>query len=181
MFDIYVSSEIISYVENLIQNYNFGQRGFADGNSEEQKTGIIGQTVVQELFNKGRPSGGGGFDNGIDFVFDDKKIDVKTMGRTVKPEMNFVNNFIGLQKDYKTDIIIFCSFNKNNNQLTICGWITKNNFFNKAKLYPQGTKRFRRDGTFFFTKADLYELENKDLNQVNSGIELIRNIKELII
>jgi hypothetical protein len=48
--------------------------------------------------------------------------------------------------------------------LTICGWIDKNDFIEKASFYNKGTVRTRSDNTSFQTKADLYELQNKELN-----------------
>jgi len=179
MFDILISDDILDYVEQLLEKYNFGQRGYADGNQTEQRTGLIGQTYIQEIFGFGRPTGEGGFDNGIDFIFNDKKIDVKTMGRTVKPKPDYVNNFIGLQKSYESNVFIFCSYNKKNNILTICGWITKTDFFIRASFYPKGTLRYRNDGTCFETKTDLYEIENNQIHDVFTIDQLIKEISSL--
>ena len=52
--------------------------------------------------------------------------------------------------------------------MTICGWISKADFFKKAKLYKQGSRRYREDGTHFETKADLYEIKQQDLKAVNN-------------
>ena len=54
----------------------------------------------------------------------------------------------------------------------MCGWIDKENFKKKAKLYKEGDIRYRYDGTTFKTKSDLYEIENRLLNPIN-------NIKDL--
>lgn len=177
MFNIQVSNEIVYYAKNLLAKHNFGRRGVADGNYDEQLTGLIGQCTIQKMFGLPLMTGEGGFDEGKDFIYADYIIDVKTMGRTTSVKGYYVNNFIGLQKNYKTDVYIFCSLNKKVNILTVCGWVSKAELFEKAKLYKKGTKRFRSDGTFFRTKADLYEIKNTDLFQVKSLDDLKEQLR----
>ena len=177
MFNIQVSNEILDYAKNLLTKHNFGRRGVADGNYDEQLTGLIGQCTIQKLFGLPLMTGEGGFDDGKDFIYANKIIDVKTMGRTTDVRDFYVNNFIGLQKNYKTEVYIFNSLNKKTNLLTVCGWVSKSHLFERAKLYKKGTKRYRSDGTYFWTKADLYEIENTELNQVISLDDLKNQLK----
>lgn len=172
MFQVRINDNLIAFVENLLKEYNFGKRGFADGNYLEQRTGLIGQTSIQRLFGVSDPDGRKGFDGGNDFVFNNLGIDVKTMGRTTDPKPEYVNNFIGLQKEYPSDIIIFCSFNKKTAILTVCGWIVKKELFIRSHFYPQGSKRYRDDGSYFVTKTGLFEIENYKLNSPSSFKEL---------
>lgn len=172
MFKVTASDDLLKYCQELVEKYNFGQRGFADGNKDEQFTGVLGQSVIAQLFNQGVVNGSGGFDGGVDLVFSGLRLDVKTMGRTTDVRDYYVNNFIGLQKDYPVDIYIFCSFNKKNNELTICGWIDKRNLLEKAKFFKRGAKRYRSDGSYFCTKADLYEISNNEIFDVGSFEEL---------
>ena len=176
MIDIKVSDVISKYATEQVKRYNFGQRGIADGNQEEQKTGIIGQSIVQDLLGLPSPDGESGFDNGVDFELNNKKIDVKTMGRTVPMRDYFVHNFIGLQKEYDVDIYIFCSLNKTNNILTICGYIRKDELDEKANFYEKGTERIRSNGSTFNTKADLYEIPQSNLRKINLKEDLL-NLK----
>ena len=60
--------------------------------------------------------------------------------------------------------ILFLSFNKNNNELSFCGWITKEMFLNRATIYKKDTERERSDGTIFHLRADTFEIENYKLN-----------------
>ncbi len=168
MFKIQVKEDLLCYCRELVEKYNFGQRGVADGNKEEQYTGILGQCVVAQFFGQELISGEGGFDGGVDLVYSGLRIDVKTMGRTTDVRDYYVNNFIGLQKQFEVDVYIFCSLNKRTNVLTICGWIDKDSLFKIAKFYKKGTKRNRSDGSYFSTKADLYEVGNKDINDIDS-------------
>lgn len=176
MLVIKVTEELIRHCEQQIEKFNFGQRNTANGSKEQQLTGIIGQSVVMKLFDFGFVTGEYGFDDGIDFVYNNQKIDVKTMGRTTDVRASYTNNFLKLQDYFQTDLYIFCSYNKIKKEVTICGWIDKENFIQKRRFYPKGSIRKRGDTTQFQTFADLYEIDNKDLNKVVS----IESLKDQI-
>jgi hypothetical protein len=146
---------------------------------QEQRTGLIGQTTMCDLFHAPRPTSKGGvWDNGCDINFEGLKTDVKTMGRTVKVRPEFINNFIGHQKDFPTDIYIFCSLNKKTNVLTVCGWATKHELLAHANMFIRGSERVRSDGSSFLTKADLYEIGNKWLRKSDSPEELLKQLRK---
>lgn len=168
MFTLKVSEELLEHCKKQIQQFNFGTRSTANGNKEQQLTGIIGQSALMELFNFGFVDGTTGFDYGIDLVYENLTIDIKTMGRNTDVRKTYTNNFLKLQDYFNTDIYIFCSFHKSKNELTICGWIDKKTFAQKRKYFPKGTYRTRNDGTTFSTFADLYEIDTVDLNDVIS-------------
>jgi len=178
MFKIQVSQRIINHCQRQIQQYNFGQRNIANGTPEQQFTGIVGQCAIMEKFGLDLIDGADGCDDGQDINYKGLVVDVKTMGRTVDVRPNFVNNFIALQLRFNTDLYIFCSLNKRTFELTVCGWIPKTEFLQKAELYPRGTIRTRTDGSTFRTFADLYEIGNGDLYDVNSFEELVSSISE---
>lgn len=171
MYSVPIKQNVITYCKELLKTTNFGQRGVDDGNYLEQLRGIIGQSVILDLLDL-PPLEPAGFDGGVDMIWNQKRYDIKSMGRNCAPKPYFVNNLIGHQKDYTVDRYMFLSLNRNDLMLTICGWIDKKDFFNTASFYPKNTKRTRSDGTFFNTKADLYELENSKLNQINNLQEL---------
>jgi hypothetical protein len=176
MFKVKVKEDIIKYCEQQLKKYNFGQRGYADGTPEQQLVGIIGQTVVLDLFNLPWIDGSKGFDGGVDLVLNDVSIDVKTMGRTTDVRPYYVNNFIGLQKKYVVDAYIFASFNKKTNELTIVGWLPKTLLEEKADFFSKGSYRTRSNGTKFRTFTDLYEIKNSDLFDVLSIDDLKKEI-----
>ena len=179
MFDVKVSTEIKLHCQTLLQDHNFGNRGVADGNKSEQLTGLIGQNVMHMKFDLPLMDGKGGFDDGEDINFNNLRIDIKTMGRNVSVKPFYVHNFIGLQKNYNTDVYIFCSFNKKSDVLTVCGWVTKEQHRNRANFFPKGTTRKRTDGTTFKTKADLYEIRNDELNDVANFEDLKQQLNQL--
>lgn len=177
MFTVKVLPQIITHCKAQVDAYNFGKRFTANGSKSQQLTGIIGQSVVMKLFGMDLIDGTSGFDNGVDLVFDDKKIDVKTMGRNTDVRVSYTNNFLKLQDYFSTQIYIFCSYNKIKFEVTICGWIDKNKFIKDRKFYPKGTIRTRFDKTTFTTFADLYEIDNQFLNDVNSIEDLKKQLK----
>lgn len=111
MFDVKVTEEQLRYAADMVERFNFGQRGRGDGNKKEQLTGILGQTVFADLINAERPNGATGFDGGKDFEINHKRVDIKTMTRSVPMRPDFVHNFVGYQKDYPVDYYVFASFN----------------------------------------------------------------------
>jgi hypothetical protein len=172
LFTVAVEHTLIEHCKTVLANHNFGKRFTANGTKEQQLTGIIGQSVVMDFFEKGFVDGSSGFDEGVDLVFNNKTIDVKTMGRTTSVKPGYTNNFLQLQDYFKTDVYIFCSYNKKKKVLTVCGWITKEDFIQKRRFYPKGSIRTRFDKSTFTTFADLYEIDNTDLNNVNSIADL---------
>ena len=176
MFDVVVSQEQLDYAQSMVDQYNFGQRGYGDGSKKEQLTGIIGQTVFADLLDLPRPNGAEGFDGGKDFVIHAKRVDIKTMTRKVPMRDYFVHNFVGYQKSYDVDFYIFASYNITNRHLTICGYIDKDTFFKRASYFEKGATRTRSDGTTFKTFAPLYEIEQKMLFPAPSLQDILINI-----
>ena len=180
MFQIRVQSDIEEYCKYILRRANFGQRSEANGSPEEQLTGIIGQQVLLDVFHKPLLTYENGFDGGVDLTINGLTYDVKTMGRNCDPQDDYVNNLIALQANYKVDRYIFCSYNKLTNMLSVCGWINKSKFFDKANFYDKGTRRYRTDGTYFETKADLYEIENYRLNQADNLIQFKQQLEGIL-
>ena len=178
MITVSIDKNIIEHCRAIIDKTNFGQRGKADGNKVEQYIGIVGQSVIMDLLGMPLIEATGGPDGGIDFKYNNKTYDVKTMGRETYPQPHYVNNLIALQANYNVDRYIFCSINKLTVELTICGWINKTEFANSAIFYPEGTVRTRTDGTTFNTKAGLYEIKNSDLNQSRTLEEFINQLND---
>lgn len=177
MVTIPIDKAIIDHAVWLVDHVNYGQRGDADGDKKQQVRVMIGQCVVMDMLGFELPQITQGHDGGVDFVYDGLKVDVKTMGRQCDPKPNYVNNLIGLQSHFDVDAYVFCSINRKNITITICGWILKGEFLKLAEFTPKNEYRYREDGTKFQTKADLYELANDMLNDVNSIDDLKRGLK----
>ena len=104
MYKIKISEEVLKHCRNQVEKYNFGNRREANGTQEQQFNGVVGQSVLMQLFNGGLVDGSTGFDNGIDIEFENHKIDIKTMffenhfGITINREENKIKG-IKLEKD----------------------------------------------------------------------------------
>lgn len=163
---IKISNDTKNKVWSFLQENNIGQRGKADGNKTQQYVGLLGEIAVKRLFGISDELEAG-FDGGYDFKHNDRKIDVKTMGRSVEVQPHFVNNFWAYQKNLKADTYIFTSLNKKTYELTICGWIDKEKMEEVAEKFKKGTMRTLTDGTKFPLKGPMWEVAMSDLNDIS--------------
>jgi hypothetical protein len=175
VLNLKLTDEIRHYAWRQVSIKNFAQRsvGF-NGNKIEQYTGIIGECIIYKLLNRGLPN----YDNGSlieDILINNKKVDIKSMGRKSDIKDFYAHNVSAYQKDRPNDVYLFNSVNKNTGTVQICGWLSKEDFFKKAILKQKGDGRPRSDGTTMMLKSPNYEVQNKQLNQINS-VEDIKNI-----
>ena len=56
MFNVKPTQEQKQYANDLIKNYNFGQRGLGDGDQNMQYVGMLGQTILADLLKVPRPT-----------------------------------------------------------------------------------------------------------------------------
>jgi hypothetical protein len=171
---------LIDSIKKYLTTHNLGNRGVEDGNTRKQEVGLIGELMVHYFLYGQYPNLSekkDGFDGGFDLIWKGYRIDVKTMERKsfVRPE--YVNNFYLMQEIFPADIVVFCSLNKVYNQLEICGWIPKTELGIRGKYYAAGSKRIRSDGSFFFFRQNNYEVENKDLNPIESLVHITQHIE----
>jgi hypothetical protein len=167
MLNIKLREDLCKFAWDTVNKRNFGNRSAgANGSKEQQYTGILGEAVIYDIVHGKLPEYNEA--GTVDIVINGKKIDIKTMGRTVYMKANYVHNFVGYQKNFPNDIYIFNSIVKNERIIQICGWLTKEEFFKKCNFFDKGMPRFRSDGSSFETKAPLYEIENKELNAVST-------------
>jgi len=165
MIRLSIPSELKTLCWDYVQNNNMGNRFDFNGNKEQQYLGLIGENMVRKYYNMPY-SFSEGFDGGHDIILNGYKIDVKTMGRTVDPQPHYANNFVAYQKELDCDILYFTSINKKTSTIFFCGWTWKNDFLNEALYFEQDAIRHRDDGTNFKILAPLYEISNKNLNEI---------------
>jgi hypothetical protein len=163
-FNVDVPQFVIDISKEFVNNNNLGMRNDdSNGTKDQQLVGVIGQNMMALALGKPFMQPSETHDGGVDFEIHGKKIDIKTMGRTVTPKLEYVNNLIASQTKFDVDGYVFASLNTTNNKLTICGWLPKEAFLFSAKFYEKGTIRQRTNNTSFELKADTYEIENEDL------------------
>jgi len=168
MTSLEIPQSLKEFCWDILKNHSLGKRHSFNGSKEDQYIGLLGEymtALILELpveFIEG-------FDGGYDLLYKGYKIDVKTMGRTVDPKPHYVNNFLGYQEDLDCDILMFTSINKKTSTYTLCGWIFKSEFLEKAKYFPIGAKRKRDDGSELTVQAPLYEITNNQLRTVQTN------------
>lgn len=169
-----ISADLKQYCTEVVNNKDFGTRlaGF-NGTKENQLVGIIGEVFVYKTIHNAFPK----FDtfSFTDVLINGKRFDVKTMGRTVSFKPHFVHNFVSHQKNHDIDGFIFCSYNKTECVIEVCGWIHKPEFFEASELIRAGQIRHRSDGSTFVVMSDLYELPNAFLNPINNRNDLLNS------
>ena len=177
MFNIEIKDKIVEHCVDVLKTQNFGQRSHSNGTYEQQLRGIIAEAVVQDLCGFDWVDGKGGCDGCVDLIIGEYTCDVKTMKRTVYPnKLHHVGNFPACQFNYGTDILIFTSINQTANVLTICGWIPKDEFRKKSRLYKENEPRPRTDGTEYTTPYDQYEVGYKYLRKTLNASHLMNQI-----
>lgn len=168
---IHIEPDLISMVERYLQHHNLANRGVEDGDYEKQKIGLIGELCVYKYLLNCYPDLNekqNGFDGGYDIDYNGRLIDVKTMGRKSYVRANYVNNFYLLQSNHNANTIVFCSYHTADKVVEICGWLPKVALAAKGIFYAAGTRRIRTDGSSFTFRQDNYEVENKDLDDIET-------------
>jgi len=148
---------------NWLKSNNIAQRGKFDGSKEKQLIGLIGEFEFHYFLFGCYPPFKNEFDKGVDILYNNKSIDVKTMSRNVNCKDHYVNNFLECQLKYNCDIIVFLSINMKKNTFQICGYIPKKEILEKGILYKKGDIRTRDDKTKFICEENMYEIKNVDL------------------
>lgn len=161
-----IPKELKQKTWDWLKTNSMGHRFDANGSKEEQFVGLLGENMFR-LVNDLPPKFESGFDGGHDLIFMGHKTDVKTMGRSVDPQLHYVNNFVGYQQHFDCELYIFCSINKRTDTFWICGYTNKETLLTKSTFFKKGEKRYRDDGTYFINKAPLYEIKNSDLKQLS--------------
>lgn len=173
---ITVPPALITSIREYLKHHNLGNRGVEDGSPRKQEVGLIGELIVHHYLFENYPNlreKKDGFDGGFDILFNDKRIDVKTMERKSYVRPDFVNNFYIMQEGHNAEIIVFCSYHNTDHVIEICGWLPKPELKKRGIFYAAGTQRHRTDGSSFTFRQDNYEVEVKDLDPIDS----LRNLK----
>jgi len=157
------TNDQIDYAKYLLKDTPKIWRGKVDGDPEQRLIGHIAQIIICDEFGCKRPNKYNGYDGGTDVTIFNKKFDIKTELRNVDFRLDFVHNVLECQMKYLCDGYIFVSFNKEKNEFTICGYITKENFLTNATFFKKGDKRARSDGSFMKAIDNYREIKQKHL------------------
>ena len=93
---IFIPENIKKQCWDYLSKNSLAHRGKADGNKNEQFVGLVGEILTKKVFGI-KHKFEKGYDGGFDFQYKNKRIDVKTMSRTVDMKDHYVHNFIAYQ------------------------------------------------------------------------------------
>ena len=159
-----IPSNLKKKVLKYLKTHNLGKRGHFDGDLERQYTGLLGECMFHHwLFGEFPALDKEGFDGGFDMMYRGERIDVKTMGRKVDSKVFYANNFVAAQMNHGCDLLVFCSINKVTSRFQMCGYLPKPQFLKKASFHEKGATRKRDDGTDLELRADMFEIGNNHL------------------
>ena len=175
MINVEINNDDRQKAVEVLKYKNFGNRssGF-NGNYEKQYTGLIGDLTVHRLLKKDPPNYNEGRID-TDILVNDDEVGVYSMLRKHAMRYDWVQNFVGYQKEISSDVLLFVNINRNTKTVQLCGWLDKKNFLDTADFYNKGDLRTRDDGTSFKTYAPLYEIKQEKLNKLND-IKDLKNI-----
>ena len=167
MFDVPVSFKIKAYADEMAK-VDVGRKDkLSNGTPQQQWTGHVGEFTVYEILELSylidQKIASHGFDGGCDVSVKGYRIDVKTMGRTVPVKGEYVNNLMACQMKFDVNAYLFCSYNKTNSILSVCGWMPKESIKDMAEFHKKGDTVHRSDNTTFIAREDMYCVANKDL------------------
>lgn len=186
MVKIKVTREQIAWAASVVDNAGgIAHRGAGDGARSQQIVGKLGEKVVCDLCGVEANSAPHP-DGGIDMVLNRCPFDVKTKVRRYPMKPWYAFNIYRSQFDRgMADAFIFTSFNDNDAEITIDGFITKKLFLERCIWLPAGSKRRRADGTWYSIdrdgKLDSYEILYAALIPVNIIEDLISKSAELAV
>lgn len=177
MFSIKPIPELIDYCERLVMQTDFGKGVKGKGTTEQQLTGMICENTIKDALNLPLVQSTDTPDSGWDFTWNTSKIDIKGQARRVDPLPFFGCNFIARQFNRTCDYLLFTSYNKLTDNVTVCGIISKQHFLDTATYCPAGTTRPKTDGTCFTMTQPMYEILVSQLMPLNSWGDLDKEVK----
>lgn len=158
---------------------NFGRRGFDDGSKLQQLHGIISQNSMALAFGFPFVKISDTWDGGFDFKIGNEKIDVKTRSCITTAKSHYETLVVSDQIRYDVQIYLFTSYNFKANQLTVCGWLPKDLFLSRSRMYKRGEKILNDSGKTFLCKLNTHQIYYYQLNKVENSLEQLKEDIEM--
>lgn len=157
--EVNVSPEMRSDAEKRNKSF-YGKCGNAGTHrtdkGRQRTTGYLAEMGVSVVFPRLEFSK----DPKVDFVFNEITFDVKAQGCNSAPGLNFAGTLYEEQAGRDVDFYIFTRVKNDFSKVWITGFISKEKFFERAKLIPAGTK----NNNFTYDQSR-YEIEYSKLTK----------------
>lgn len=179
MITVPVPNLVLRESIRVCNEVNFGRRGFDDGSKTQQLHGVIAQNSMALAFGFPFVKVSDVWDGGFDFKLANEKIDVKSVSRTVTPKSTYEALVVSDQLRYDVQIYLFTSYNHKTNELTICGWLPKDLFLQRARQYKRGDVIARDNGTSFVCRMNTHQVYYYQLNKLASSLDELKEDIEI--
>lgn len=156
MIELKITPEMVSSARAEAQELGSLRNSITSG--EGNVAGFIGELLVADFYGATRVSG----NRNYDMTVGDLRVDVKTKRRTVEPAPHYFATVAAYNTKQECDYYVFTSVLTTLDFGWICGWLSKDEFFEKAQF-------FRKDdpdpsGQFGWTfTADCYNVPLSEL------------------
>ena len=124
--------------------------------------GFIGEEIVREYIQAKESNT---YD--YDLIKSNIKIDVKTKRTNFPPLPHYEASIANYNPNQKCDVYVFVRVMNDFTKAYICGWISKEGYFKKAKFLRQGDYDPSNN---WHCKADCYNVPYSDLNCIKSRV-----------
>lgn len=171
------NNNIESQVWRYVQKNNLGKRDNFNGDPRQQFYGLLTQSVLQKKLGQPVLSVESDFDNGIDIIYNNYTIDVKTTLRNVNVKESYPANLLDSQfrgKRYKNDYYIFCSYNVKENIIQVLGILKKEDVEKLGAYFDSESKSFNETGKAINAPVARWEIPLSSLIPINS-VDDIKN------
>ena len=134
----------VGQIKEAREHFEFGELKNSKTKGGGNFIGALGEIVIRDQFN-------GKLENTYDYdlIIKGKKIEVKTklFSAGYKPSEGWNISVEAHNDRQKCDFYCFTLIPGDYSVMYLCGWITKENFYKKAKKYEKGDKVPVQDGS----------------------------------
>lgn len=165
IISVKVTQKILNDAKDRNEQYKkkYGNCGTHRLNSDRQRmTGYLAEAAIVDIFSGIKYSN----NDNVDFLFGSITLDSKAQGCNSKPLSHYTATLYEEQKFRPVDYYIFSRVKNDFSIVWICGLISKQKFFNIAKLAPSGTET----NNFVYDQSR-YEIEYNQLENIKNFVE----------
>ena len=161
-----ITDEMLSEAKATNEKFQkkYGNIGTHRTNKTKQRmTGYLAEVAIKYLCGIDYSE-----DDSVDFNYKEITLDSKAQGCNSAPKDYYVATLYEEQKNRDVDYYVFSRVKNDWSRVWICGFISKNMFFDKAELIPAGTK----NNNFVYDQSR-FEIQYKNLQPIQN----IKNLK----
>lgn len=137
--------------------------------NKSNELGVLGEIIVADYLDIPQIKHQGTKD--YDIIYNNQKIDVKTKKTKNKPLPNYYVSVAATSSHQQCDGYIFTRISNDYKTAWICGYISREDMFNRGKFYTKGQIDPTGNGTWAF-KTDCFNIEISKLQSIEKKFDL---------